>query len=127
MFHYDSTTGSMIQTYSVASPIKEWMKSALPNVPVTRGGAGPLGVSIMTMYVVSELILLCVACDILTVFTNMTKDIFVTHLSQSNLAPVTVGEEILKSMKTSTQKTVRLPKVCSFLPLGASAVLNTPF
>ena len=70
---------------------------------------------------------LCVACHILTVFTNMTEDIFVTHLSQSNLAPVTVGEEILKSMKTGTQETIGLPKVCSFLPSSASAVLNTPF
>ena len=33
---------------SVASPMREWRKSALPKVPVTRGGAGPLGVLIIT-------------------------------------------------------------------------------
>ncbi len=35
-------------THSVASPIKECKKSALPKVPVTNGGAFPLGVSIKT-------------------------------------------------------------------------------
>ncbi len=34
--------------YSVASPKIEWMKSALPKVPVTRGGATPWGVCILT-------------------------------------------------------------------------------
>jgi hypothetical protein len=35
-------------TYSVASPINECKKSAPPNVPVTSGGASPLGVLMMT-------------------------------------------------------------------------------
>ena len=40
--------GSDTVTHSVASPINECKKSALPNVPVTSGGAGPLGVLMMT-------------------------------------------------------------------------------
>lgn len=75
--------------YSVASPIKECKKSALPNVPVTSGGACPLGVSMSTESPVSA----CISPDaeLLTVVADMTEDLLMTHLPQRNFTPIAVG------------------------------------
>jgi hypothetical protein len=76
-------------TDSVASPNKECMKSALPKVPVIRGGTGPFGeftstssMSVSAKEYQSE--------KGATVFADMTKNFFVTHLSQCQFAPVAV-------------------------------------
>ena len=78
----------------------ECMKSALPKDPVTKGGAGPLGVSIITVRWVR--IIIFTTAMVLTFITDMTEDLFMPHLPKSQFAPVTVGKKIFQSVEASS-------------------------
>lgn len=78
--------------------MREWRKSADPKVPVTRGGAVPLGVRTVTVVRISDQIYQA-AANSLTIVANMAKYLFMAHLPESELAPITVGQEIFHSMQ----------------------------
>ena len=81
---------------SISSPLK---------IPVTRGSAGPLGVSTITNgYSVVQDSRRRMMRD-RPFISNVAKDFFITHLSQSYLTPIAVSQQILKCVKTCAEQT----------------------
>ena len=104
--------------------MREWRKSALPKVPVTRGGAGPLGVLIITDLGVKEGSVL--ATNRLTSIANVAKHLLMSHLLESNLAPIAMSQQVLESMQRSSKQAVCLAEVGTSAPSRSSAMPNAP-
>ena len=62
---------------------------------------------------------------ILTIVANVTEDFVMTKLAQSNLNPVAVSSEILKGMKTLSEKPVCFPELGSLPAPGTATPLDT--
>ena len=60
----------------------------------------------------------------LTVVADVTEDLIVTKLTQSDLCPVAVGSEILKGMETLSEKPVSFPKLSPIPTPGTAALLD---
>ena len=61
----------------------------------------------------------------LTVVADVTEDLVVTKLAQSDLNPVAMSSEILQGMKTLSKKPVSFPKIGSLLTPGIATFLDT--
>ena len=59
-----------------------------------------------------------------TIVSNVTEDIVVSHLAQSELTPVTMCEQILHCVEACAHQTISLPEVSSFATLRAAAMLD---
>lgn len=79
--------------------MREYRKSAPPNVPVTNGGAGPLGVLTRTGERVSVFRKSRWMVLTLTVVPDVGEHLLVAHLPKRQFNPIAVREEILKGMQ----------------------------
>ena len=59
-----------------------------------------------------------------TVVADVTEDLVVTELTQSNLNPVAVSSKVLKGMETLSKKPVSFPKLSSLPIPGAATFLD---
>lgn len=59
-----------------------------------------------------------------TVVANVTEDIVVAKLTQSNLDPVAMSSEVLKGMEALAEKPVSFPKLRSLPTPGTATFLD---